>query len=185
MNILIPPNHKTKQPRLSKMQPIKQINSQIETYTSEFKENIRKRMLELGFEQDPRSNELMEYIYEYHRLVITVEPKKTRVKADIDSDKRCIAYRADSQQCSRRKKHGCDYCGTHEKGIPNGFILNEEKPATTTKLVVIAREIDGIVYYIDDSRNVYKTEDVMNNVENPTVIGKCMQINDTEFVEYV
>jgi len=169
------------------MQPIKQINSQIEAHTSAFKDSIRNRMLELGFDQDQRTNELMEFIYEYPRLVIEKieNAKKSRVKPDIDSDKRCIAYRADSLQCSRRKKQGCDYCGTHEKGIPNGYVMNETKPPTTTKLVVIAREIDGIVYYIDELQNVYKTEDVMNNVENPTMIGICRKINDTEFVEYI
>ena len=32
-------------------------------------------------------------------------------------------------------------------------------------------EVNGIVYYVDNQHNVYDTEDVMKNVENPRRIG--------------
>jgi hypothetical protein len=166
----------------------KQLNKQIETYLLGMKDAIRTKMLEIGFEQNSKTNQLLEYIYEYDKLIINKDElsKKKRVKADIDFDKRCSAYRADSKQCTRRKKQGCEYCGTHVKGIPNGVIsTNEPKQMPNKTMDVVAREIDGIVYYIDSMQNVYKTEDVMNNLVNPKIIGICRKINQTEIVDYL
>jgi hypothetical protein len=168
----------------------KQLNKQIEQYLAAFKDSIRNKMLELEFAQNPQTNSLLEFIYEYDRLIINKDElsKKKRVKQDIETEKRCSAYRADTKQCTRRKKQGSEYCGTHVKGIPNGIVSPEEEcenhKHSSQKVEVVAREIDGIVYYIDDSQNVYKTEDVMNNIENPRQIGTCRKINETEFVEY-
>jgi hypothetical protein len=33
-------------------------------------------------------------------------------------------------------------------------------------------EVNGIVYYIDNYNNVYNTEDIMQNVMEPKVVGK-------------
>ena len=46
---------------------------------------------------------------------------------------------------------------------------------TTQKLEVIAEEIKGIVYYIDKFNNVYKTEDILAERENPQIIAKCVK----------
>jgi hypothetical protein len=172
MNILIPPNHTTTQPRLSKMQPIKQINSQIETYTSEFKENIRKRMLELGFEQDPRSNELMEYIYEYKKLEFGKEDitKRKRNKNVVPECNRCNALLMNNEQCTRRKKEESDFCGTHVKGTPNGVLKQHNQPQIH-RVEVVAKEIHGIVYYIDDKNRIYNTEEIMAGKVNPAIVG--------------
>jgi hypothetical protein len=35
----------------------------------------------------------------------------------------------------------------------------------------------GIVYYIDNENNVYKTEDILEGKINPLVIGKCIKNN--------
>jgi hypothetical protein len=32
--------------------------------------------------------------------------------------------------------------------------------------------MDGIVYYVDDYQNVYRTEDILNEKSNPQVIAK-------------
>jgi hypothetical protein len=40
------------------------------------------------------------------------------------------------------------------------------------KVTVFAKDINGIVYYIDTSFNVYDTEDVYQNIQNPRVIAK-------------
>jgi len=37
---------------------------------------------------------------------------------------------------------------------------------------VVATDIQGIVYYVDEYKNVYKTEDILNAVENPRIIAK-------------
>ena len=41
-----------------------------------------------------------------------------------------------------------------------------------TQVEVVAKEIKGIIYYVDQSSNVYKTEDVVQNKTNPKVIAK-------------
>jgi len=40
------------------------------------------------------------------------------------------------------------------------------------KMEVFAQEIRGILYYIDAFQNVYNTEDIMMNKENPAIIAK-------------
>ena len=42
---------------------------------------------------------------------------------------------------------------------------------------VVAKDIHGIVYYIDQFNNVYKTEDILNEKKNPEIIAKCEIIN--------
>ena len=68
-----------------------------------------------------------EYIYEYPRLVICKEDliKRKRIKNSIPCLNRCSAKRADGDQCTRRRKDGCDFCGTHAKGTPHGLISNQ------------------------------------------------------------
>ena len=44
---------------------------------------------------------------------------------------------------------------------------------------VFAQEIKGIVYYIDNFHNVYNTEDVMKQKQNPDVIGKWEKTNNS------
>ena len=43
---------------------------------------------------------------------------------------------------------------------------------------VFAQEIQGIVYYLDNYNNVYKTEDIMMNKENPEIVGKYEKNNN-------
>jgi len=43
------------------------------------------------------------------------------------------------------------------------------------KVEVFAEEIMGIVYYIDKSNNVYKTEDVLEGKRNPRIVAKCIK----------
>ncbi len=37
----------------------------------------------------------------------------------------------------------------------------------------------GLVYYIDHIKNVYNTEDIMNEVENPEIIATYEKLGDT------
>ena len=65
------------------------------------------------------------------------------------------------------------------KGTPNGVIdLHEETKPTTQKVDVWAQDIQGIVYYIDKSGNVYQAEDVVLNKVNPTIIAKYVKNGD-------
>ena len=46
------------------------------------------------------------------------------------------------------------------------------------KITVVAQVVNGIVYFIDEYSNVYKTEDIMNESEDPQIIAKYNKEND-------
>jgi hypothetical protein len=50
---------------------------------------------------------------------------------------------------------------------------------------VEAYNIDGIIYYIDDKNNVYKTEDILSNKQDPEMIGKRRQHNGVEIIDFI
>ena len=135
----------------------KRINKKIEVYTTAFKEKILERSSQLGI-KDEQLNSLMQYIYDYERLSLNKDDflKRKRVKNVVPYFDRCCAKRASGEQCTRRKKEGCEYCGTHMKGTPHGLVENEENKQTTQKIEVWAQEILGIFYYIDMFGNVYQ-----------------------------
>ena len=150
------------------------LNKMIETYMVEFKDQIRNKAIQLDFAEKEKINELVEFVYEYNRLVLTKDDfvKRKRVKNSIPCTYRCVAKRADGDQCTRRKKKDCEFCGTHSKGTPHGLICNESATHNANeKIEVVAEDIKGIVYYIDKHGNVYKTEDILLGKENPQIIA--------------
>jgi hypothetical protein len=158
----------------------KRINKKIETYVTTLKESVHKKITELSFSEKDKTSELIEYIYEYQRLTIQKDDliKRKRIKNSIPNLNRCIAKRANDEQCTRRRKEGCEYCGTHVKGTPHGIInSNTTNEFLSHKVEVFAEEIFGIVYYIDKENNVYKTEDILEGKENPKIIAKCLKQN--------
>ena len=89
--------------------------------------------------------------------------------------------RANYEQCTRRKKNGCEYCGTHEKGTPYGIIKNaidSEICQPCKKLEIWIQEIKGIYYYIDAFGNVYKHDDIMQNKKDPAILAKYSKNDD-------
>lgn len=148
---------------------------------SKFKDDIRNKVVALGFQNTDPVNDLLEHIYEYERLVLEKDDfvKRKRIQNAIPSSNRCNAKRANGEQCTRRRRNDCEFCGTHFKGTPHGLACEptigagEERP--TQKHEVFAMDIKGIVYYIDRYDNVYKTEDVLQGVGNPTIIAKCIK----------
>jgi len=158
----------------------KKLNKLIETYITDFKDNIRSKILELEFENKDKASQLIEYIYEYDRLVLTKDifQKRKRIKNSIPTSNRCNAKRANGEQCTRRKKKDCEFCGTHSKGTPHGlFEIDKNENDISEKLEVFAEDIKGIVYYLDKYNNVYSTEDILKNKENPQIIAKYSKIN--------
>ena len=157
----------------------RRLNKKAETYISTFKDNIREKATQIGLLKDnPTANDLLQYIYDYDRLAFDKEDfqKRKRVKNFVPHFDRCIAKRASCEQCTRRKKEGNEYCGTHIKGTPHGVVdaLNETK-VNTQKVEVWVQEIQGIVYYIDKSNNVYQAEDIMLNKVNPKIMTKYVK----------
>jgi len=160
----------------------KRLNKKIETYITTFKDSVRNKVNELSFEQKPLVNELLEFIYDYERLSLIKDDliKRKRIKNSIPVNNRCNAKRANGEQCTRRRKNKCEYCGTHMKGTPHGFFQTDENNDNSIqKMEVIAEDVCGIIYYIDKFNNVYKTEDILEGIQNPRVIAKCIKNNGT------
>jgi hypothetical protein len=159
----------------------RRLNKQLETYITTFKDCIREKSVQLGLIQEPHINQLLQYIYDYERLVLTKEDfqKRKRVKNFVPIFDRCCAKRSNNDQCTRRKKEENIYCGTHLKGTPHGIAdpLNEVK-SNTRKVEVYVQDIKGIVYYIDNNNNVYHTEDIICNKINPKIIAKYIKNGD-------
>lgn len=155
----------------------KRLNTKIEEYVKNFKDEIRNKVVELSFVDKEKTAELVGFVYDYTRLTIQKDDlsKRKRVKNCIPNSNRCNAKRANGEQCTRRRKDDCEFCGTHSKGTPHGVIAVNSEQTNMQKHEVFAEEIKGIVYYIDHYNNVYKTEDIMEGKENPRIVAKCLK----------
>jgi hypothetical protein len=156
----------------------KRLNKKAETYITSFKDSIREKAGQMGMTKNEQVNQLLQYIYDYERLSFNKEDfqKRKRVKNFVPIFDRCCAKRASNEQCTRRKKDGCEYCGTHLKGTPHGIIdTQNEQKNNTQKIEVYAQDIQGIVYYIDKNNNVYQAEDIISNKINPKIIAKYVK----------
>ena len=156
----------------------KRLNARIEKYIREFKENVATKTEELGLTENEQACKLMQYIYDYNRLILDKDDfiKRKRVKNVVPFLERCCAKRATNEQCTRRRKDGYEFCGTHTKGIPHGIVTaNASASGNGEKrtIEVWAQDINGIIYYIDTMCNVYKAEDVVGNKSNPQIIARC------------
>ena len=160
----------------------RRINKKIESYISELKENVKKKASELGKEV-VKDLELVQYIYDYERLILVKEDfmKRKRVKNIVNLSERCCAKRANGEQCTRRRKDlSVEFCGTHLKGRPHGTCdLETDLETECQKVEVWAQDIQGIIYYIDKALNVYQVEDIMQCKVNPKIIAKYIKIGDT------
>jgi hypothetical protein len=148
----------------------KRLSERIEDYVSSMKASLVKKIEELGADENEKSD-LCQFIKSYDEFQVEKADfqKRKRSQNTVPSFLRCLSKRSDGEQCSRRKKEGCDFCGTHSKGSPHGnFVEN----VVMKKVEVWVQEICGIIYYIDKEMNVYKTEDIINNKPNPRVIAK-------------
>jgi hypothetical protein len=108
--------------------------------------------------------------------------KHARIKSTVPSNNQCLAKKATLEQCTRRRKDGFSYCGTHIKGQPHGTmnldVQNNVVPNTHVSVTIVAKEINGIMFYLDDYGNVYLTEDICNNIKNPSIIAKYTKCGD-------
>ena len=161
----------------------RRLNKKTEDYTSEFKNNVKEFVVQMGVAQtNEEINSLLQYIYDYKRLEFVKEDltRRKRVKNAVPFFERCCAKRANGEQCTRRKKDADTYCGTHMKGVPHGVVSlsGEEVKATTCQIEVWAQDIRGIIYYLDKNENVYQPEDIVSNKHNPRVIAKYIRNGD-------
>lgn len=154
----------------------RKLNKLIADYVGEFKKDIKEKALGMQF-NDEKIQELIEYVYNYDRLILSKEDvsKRKRVKNTIPNTNRCHAKRANCEQCTRKQKEGYTFCGTHVKGTPHGVInMNNNDESLTTYVIgeVVAEDINGIVYYLDKNGNIFSTEDVLKGTPNPKVVAR-------------
>lgn len=170
----------------------KRVNDAIAHWTSEWKQNARAKYDALGLPLSPSANEWFQYLYNYPPLALArddIVPRK-RGKSTVPLHARCCAMRASNEQCTRRRKNGEPFCGTHLKGTPygissgcvdsSGAAMSSTSTAVPTKIV--AQEIQGILQYIDPHGNVYSMEDVLANRQPPRKVGLYRMTSDEGYV---
>jgi len=159
----------------------RRLNKKINDYVHEFKTNLVGKIQTMaGTENNSEMTKLINYVYQYNNFELNKDDfmKRKRVKSTVPVYERCCAKRASGEQCTRRKKDECHYCGTHSKGTPHGIISDCDPVPITTNVEVVAIDIKGIIYYLDDSGNVYDTGDVIANIKNPRIIAKYEKNGD-------
>jgi len=121
------------------------------------------------------TSDFLKYIYDSESLELTAEDfmRRKRIKNDAPYYERCVAKRADGEQCTRRKRTNNKFCGTHLKGTPHGVIdCGDSMQSTIDKIEVWVEDINGINYCIDEAKNVYDPSDILHGVENPKIISQ-------------
>ena len=90
-------------------------NNQFDLYVIKFKDTIKNKIKISSFQEN--ENELINFIDQYPMYKDDLQKTK-RIKIDIPIIDRCIGKRINGEQCTRRKRKECDYCGTHFNSIP-------------------------------------------------------------------
>ena len=163
----------------------KRLSNKVEEYIQSFKQKLHNQILNTELNDREDKSKLCEYVFEYPKLCLEKEDfvKRKRVKNSIPEVNRCIARRANGEQCTRRRKEESDYCGTHYKGAPHGTIGSEKEDINHSQSIeVFVEHVNGICYYMDKYQNVFNTEDILNNVDNPRVIGKWEIKNNKYYI---
>jgi hypothetical protein len=155
------------------------INKKVNDYIQSFKNDMILKINNDGFE---KKNDLIKYIYDYNNFKLVTEDinKRQRNKTTICSSERCQSKRSNGEQCSRRRRGDCKFCGTHEKGQPHGvidklsnddiLIDNNNNNNNDINVDVYTEEHKGIIYFKDNNNQYYNTDDVMMGKKNPKKI---------------
>jgi hypothetical protein len=152
----------------------RRLNKKVNDHFVDFKTKLSEKIKGVKFDSSEEQSDLLNYLFAFEKFEFSKEDfmKRKRVKNVVPVYDLCIAKRATGEQCTRRKKDGCSYCGTHIKGTPHGIMTDLPLENNTQKVEVSAIEIKGIVYYCDNKGNVYDTEDILSNTINPKIIAK-------------
>ena len=157
------------------------LNKKIDEYFVKLTNDMSKYITENSID-DTNKNNIINILNNYPKLIVDKFDfqKRKRVKNQVPLCIKCNACRANGEQCSRKRREGELYCGTHEKNRPHGVINTPEKN-DMKKVEVWLQDIKGIMQYIDDNGNVYKTQDIICNKINPEVIYKY-RIDDNKYI---
>ena len=157
------------------------INSKFSNYINSFKDDIVNK-IKVFNDGECSLTDMISYVYSKECITIKKEDlhKRKRIKNNVPFHERCKAVRANNQQCTRRRRDGCKFCGTHIKGTPHGEINEqmESKEPETVKVSIWAEEISGIIHHIDNKGNVYDPQDIYENTQNPKIIAHYKKEGD-------
>lgn len=155
------------------------IKKKVNNYSNDFKLNLQKWLEDnhatIFVNEENKTNDFIQYMNDFPYLVLEKEDfqKRKRIKNNVPDYNRCIALKCNGDRCSRKQKSSdTNFCGTHMKGAPYGTIEKESQIPKKEKIQLWLEEINGISRYIDEKFNVYSSEDIINSVENPRIIGK-------------
>lgn len=162
----------------------KRVEVKVSSYLNQFKDDVKNKMSELGLIEtncDSKYSDLLRFIFDYQSLSWEKDDftRRKRVKNTVPAIDRCMAKRANGEQCTRRRKEGCQYCGTHSKGTPHGEYEGGSNELCQNKIIELTvQDINGIMYYVDSEDNVYNQSHVLSNKINPECIGKRIKNNN-------
>lgn len=176
----------------------RRVNQKVDNFSREIKKKIKGQVVDainsinekIQDESTKKDinlvlSDMMQNIYDMPTLTLNTEDfaKRKRAKNVVPFYDRCRANRANNEQCTRRKREGSMFCGTHCKGTPHGVVnLDNKEENNARQIQVWAQEIGGILYYIDDSKNIYEAEDIMKSKSNPKIIAKYVKTTNEEGV---
>jgi len=159
----------------------KQLNAKISEYFKKFKDELVLKLKDQDIQSDENGSNIINFIYSYPHVSFKKEEfnKRKRIKNSIPLHDRCVAIRANCEQCTRRRKNNEKFCGTHIKGTPHG-VVTDGKPESSSyfKINVWAEEISGIIHYLDTEGNVYDPQDIFQNVTDPRIISHYKKEDD-------
>ena len=160
------------------------INKKIEAYIEKYRETIRDKIKILNLNKDTQM-ELLETLYSFNQLHLEKEDfmKRKRLISQIPILDRCTAKKANGEQCTRKRKSDCNFCGTHDKFQPHGIIKKDDNITSLKKCSITIKDNNGINYYVDDNGNVYDTADILTNSITPKIIGKINP--DTNIINFI
>jgi len=169
----------------------RRLTTKVQNYQLDFKNAIKdwvdEQKATISSGDTDKTSDFLKFVFDFTNLTLSKEDfrKRKRTKNQVPQYERCTARRANGEQCTRRKREGSCFCGTHIKGTPHGRIEISEKNEggpNKKKIKVWTEEIMGITYFIDNFHNVYDPHEIMNNVENPNVIAKWEKNDQNNYI---
>ena len=154
------------------------ITNKVNAFLNIFKTDVITRVEQIMDGEQTNTvklNILKNFMLDYEPFQLSKQDlqKRKRTKNTVPMFDRCLAKRANGEQCTRRKKSSEEYCGTHNKGTPHGILdINQTDVKKLKKVEVNIIDIGGILYYVDNENNVYNSVDITQNKTNPRIIAK-------------
>ena len=141
------------------------VNKKITFYVNDLKDGIinqMKIMKDSTLDLNSQYDSIISYIINYKLLNLQKEDfnKRKRNKNIVNDCEKCKAKRSNGEQCSRRRREGFDFCGTHCKGTPYG-VVGESIVTSKRKIVLDGVDKDGIITYIDNDGKEYPMEELL------------------------